>query len=638
MEALPILDRRTLADLNYAIERHNPFSGLSELGELEVWGGEVPDCESVHREATRAVSAALEAVEGGKRIETLVVLGEEGTGKTHSIGRVWRQLKASDRGAFVYVDAQQFQEGTAIRQGLLSAVVRGLTQRGATGFMQWQELASFLANQAFRGLDATAKTMTPDMAVKRLKTQPHDRNRLWIDRVAEAFFKVRPDIDDPDVVRATLWTLSPSQAPFARKWLAGRSLAAWKLDELGLPSHAAEIRESRALELLRDILQLVGDWRPVLVAFDRLDDLDDEEEEDDDLEERWDVRVPVGAIVRLSQTVRSLRSRYGAVLLSAMIPDTWYRTLQPMLGSMVRHVSDRSDPVRLSEPDETTIPAVVRAWLQQFYRERQLTPPTPLYPFDRAQLTALAREDSNFQEVIDWCGENFHPVENDPIERVAQAYDRALEVDRTRETLDERLVVKALAFTLESCVGTTVEEVEVRAVDREVAPKSLNRGAIDLKISGLREGTPVAIGVAVVQSDRGATVGARLRKLCDRETFGLTGSCLVRSPDLEIPHRWKARRELERLEALGGAWVELQDVASLLAIYHVFLHRRVWGLSRSRILAFVAHKGLAVQNSTIRGILRAHGHGNSQSCSAVDEPLERGEDFVGKQNCDRYNS
>ncbi|MGC9502806.1 AAA family ATPase [Baaleninema sp.] len=638
MEALPILDRRTLADLNRAIERHNPFSGLSELGELEVWSGAIPDCESVHREATQALAAALKAVERGKRIEPLMVLGEEGTGKTHLLSRVWRQLKASERGAFVYVDAQQFQDGTAIRQGLLSAVVRGLTQRGATGFMQWQELASFLANQAFRGIDATAKTMTPEMAVKRLKMQPHDRNRVWIDRVAEAFFKVRPDIDDPDIVRAILWTLSPSQAPFARKWLGGRSLAGWKLDELGLPSHASEVRESKAGELLQEILQLLGDWRPVVVAFDRLDDLEDEEEEDDDLEEHWDLRVPVGAMVRLSQTVRSLRSCHGTVLLSVMIPDTWYRTVQPMLGSMVRHVSDRSDPVRLSEPDDKMIPAVVQAWLAQFYGERGLMPPTPLYPFDGAQLTALAREESNFEEVISWCGENFHPVENDPTERVAQAFDRALELDRSREILNERQVAKALAFALESCIGTTIEGVELQGVEREVTPKSANRGAIDLKILGQRDATPVSIGVAVVQSDRGATVGARLRKLCDRDTFGLTRGCLVRSPELEIPRRWKAHRELERLQALGGAWVELQDIAPLLALYHVFLHRRAWGLSRSRILAFMAQKGLASQNPTIREILRSRSPENSPSSATVDEPLARGEDFVGKRNCDRYKS
>ncbi|MBO9997810.1 MAG: AAA family ATPase [Cyanobacteria bacterium SID2] len=628
------MDRRTLADLNRAIAAQNPFSGLSELGEPEVWSGACPDCEAVHREAADRVSTALQAAERENRVRSIAILGEEGTGKTHLLARVRRQLRESGCAAFVYADAQQFRDGTTIRQMMLIEVVRSLTQRGASGFMQWQELASFLANQAFQGVEPSAKNLTPDMAVRRLRSQPQDRNRHWIDRVAEAFYKVRPNIDDPDVVRAILWTLAPSQAPFARKWLSAKSLAPWKLDELGLPNAIGDTRESRAGELLQDILRLVADWKPLVVAIDRLEAVDDEEEEAE-LEIHWDVRVPISAMVQLSQSLRRLRGRFGAVLLSAMEPDTWYRALQPILGSMSRHIIDRGDPACLSEPDERTIEAVVRTWLKQFYAQQDLTPPTALYPFDRAQLTALAREESNFCEVIAWCEENFHPVENDPIERVVQAFERVSDVDRAGESLDERRVAKALAFGFESLVGTTIEDLEIQSIDREVAPKSLNRRAIDFKVVALQREMPISIAVAVVQSDRGVTVGARLRKLCDRETFGFTRGCLVRSRDRDIPRRWKARRELDRLEALGGSRVDLQDIEPLLAVYEVFLQRREWGLSRSRILAFVAQKGLVTQNPTVRGILRSSIEATVEPVTPANDSIEANGDFVGKGGLDR---
>ena len=181
------------------------------------------------------VQSALNELEGGKRVCSLVILGEMGTGKTHFLAQVRQKLQLTGQVAFIYIDVQQFQDSTTIRQVLLNAIAYSLSRKGPSGFMQWQELASALATQALESLDTQVKELTPEMAIRRLRGQPQDRNRHWVDRVAEGFFKLRPDIGDPDVVRAILWTLAPAQAPFARKWLGGRSLAAWKLDELGLP-------------------------------------------------------------------------------------------------------------------------------------------------------------------------------------------------------------------------------------------------------------------------------------------------------------------------------------------------------------------------------------------------------------------
>jgi hypothetical protein len=83
--------------------------------------------------------------------------------------------------------------------------------------------------------------------------------------------KAKPNAD-PDIVRAILWTLSETQAPFAINWLAGKDLAQFKADELGLPnpSKTTQDREAEALNTVRQILNLVIYYNPVLVCLTKL--------------------------------------------------------------------------------------------------------------------------------------------------------------------------------------------------------------------------------------------------------------------------------------------------------------------------------------------------------------------------------
>ena len=294
-----------------------------------------------------------------------------------------------------------------------------------------------------------------------------------------------------------------------------------------------------------------------MVAFDRLDGEEFEETDEDALEEEWDMRVPLGAMVRLSQSLRALRCHHGTVVLSVMDPETWERIVQPMLGRMTRHLSDRADPLELPEADETVVRAVIRAWLRQFYRDRQLVPPSPLYPFDDSQLKALAREGSDLHDAIEWCAENFRPVENDPLERVTQAFERSLTQVQGSEQMTETLVMEALGVGFESLVGTTLDGVEIRSVEQRPSGTSQRRKSLDLKIVASERGQELRVGVMVVFDERGQRVGNRLRTLCDFEEFGLTRGFLLRPFSCEIPPTWKARDWLERLETTGGGWLDL---------------------------------------------------------------------------------
>ena len=273
---------------------------------------------------------------------------------------------------------------------------------------------------------------------------------------------------------------------------------------------------------------------------------------------------------------------------------------------MTRHLSDRADPLELPEADETVVRAVIRAWLRQFYRDRQLVPPSPLYPFDDSQLKALAREGSDLHDAIEWCAENFRPVENDPLERVTQAFERSLTQVQGSEQMTETLVMEALGVGFESLVGTTLDGVEIRSVEQRPSGTSQRRKSLDLKIVASERGQELRVGVMVVFDERGQRVGNRLRTLCDFEEFGLTRGFLLRPFSCEIPPTWKARDWLERLETTGGGWLDLsvEAIAPLLALLQVLKQRQEWGLSKSRILGFAGSKGLVTGNPLIRELLR----------------------------------
>lgn len=593
----------TIKELNAAIRQDNPFEGRSSVNESEIWGRQCPDLPSLNAHATLAIDRALEQIRGGRyRVRAMALLAESGMGKSHVLSRIRHQLQTQGNGIFIYINAQQFTDTSLIRQQFLYAVVNSLKYPGSQGVMQWQELALFPLERALAISHPESTGVAGKKLIKKLNEQPLVKNQAWVNQVTDILFKAQPDIDNPDLLRAMIWMLCNAQAPYARQWIAGRAIAKWKLDEVGLSDRSSENRESSAWEMTLQILQIVAQYLPVVIAFDRL--------ESNDLSEAVVKKEQVAAslIKRLSDSLRQIQSRYGVLLLSAMTPGTWYDKMLPFLGKFSSYVSGQTEPISLNAIDSSLLREVVTQWLSEFYVERQLVPPTPLYPFEGYQFSALMRENQTLQETIEWCADNFKPVEVDPIEKVERMFQELLQKDWQSEALDDSLVDEALYSGFTLLVGKTIAQFKIETVNRQILPSQENQNYIKFQVSGIQNDRRSNIGIAVMQSSHGTPVGALFRRLIRGECFELSRTCLVRSQTQKISPTWKAYADFEMWkDRLQGRWVDLEPeaIVPLLALWELYHHSDRYQLSQSQILEFIDRAQILEQNPILIAILRS---------------------------------
>lgn len=588
--------------LNAAIAGQNPFDRVMTLKDSEIWGHGFIDVKTLNNHASEAIFQALETAQtSSTKIQVMAVVGELGTGKTHLLHRLRRQLQMQGSGLFIYVNVSQFQDVNLVRYHFLQTVVDSLRRSGSFGVLQCQQLATEMVNEALKILTPNFKPFTPLELIKKLAGNSHSKNHAWVNQLSEAFFKTQPDIPEPDIVRALIWTLCNAQAPFAIKWLAGRTLATWKADELGLPNHNAEDRESMAWETVRQLLQLLNHYCSVIICFD---ELDSSENSDNNLKRE---RVVASLVKRLCDTLQLNRFSYGGVIVSVMTPTTWNDKIKTLPVGVAACITGQKEPIVLHPLISDQIVDFITIALQNFYAEQRLFPPTPIYPFDIDQLNALGREKLTVRQVLEWCHQNFYPVELDPLEKVEQAFEAALTESWEKYWDNNYILSEAIQFAFQTLVGQIVEDLTIEAIESEVKPKAANQNYIQFKILATYKGKILKIGVAVLQDHQGQKVTAGLKRLVQYQQFDLTTGCLVRDPAKNIPEHWQAAHYLQQLLTdLQGKWVFLmpQDIQPLLAIWSVYQTRQIQGLSDTEIFDFISQRKLTIENGLIREILR----------------------------------
>ena len=104
-----------------------------------------------------------------------------------------------------------------INSMFLSTLAHSLQQEGSSGARQWQELAALLLNEIFK-VDYEAKRWTASFHQK-LANTPN-----LVSKLIAKICQLKPDISNPYVIQAIIWTLSPNMQLFAVNWLSGKSL------------------------------------------------------------------------------------------------------------------------------------------------------------------------------------------------------------------------------------------------------------------------------------------------------------------------------------------------------------------------------------------------------------------------------
>jgi hypothetical protein len=596
----------SIKDINAALQNNNPFAVPPYVGSQEVWGKEFPDVTTLNAHASDAVFQAINQIRTGQYQRTsIAITAESGTGKTHIISRIRHQLQAEGGALFIY--ATEFSDLNNIKQGFQRTLGDSLGKVGSQGVTQWQELASSIANQAIKFIHPQAKTLLSQDLVQKLSRNELNKNRTLVNQLTDAFRKTKPNLKNPDIVRAILWTLADSEGLYAVNWLSGYELAQYKANELYLPSTSGA-----SFDTTQQVLDLISDYNQLLICFDELDNPSEFNEAG-----YTKAQVVAGFVKELFENL----SR--GVILTVMMPATWTNKIKQLpTGVYSKVTAAHSHPLDLKYMDGDLIIELVALWLKEFYENINLLPPSRVYPFTEGQLRELSSEKPPVRRILEWCRENCKPTqpptkEDEPLitkiekTRVEEAFKKENSQEISSYLDDNYLLADALLFNLQALKDQTIEGVTIGEIKEKVKQRGGKDDYLNFKIIGKENGKDVCIGVAVLQHGSGSKLGAGFRRLNDFDKFGLTRSCFLRSKskDKEIS-RYIYNTYVGPLISKGGEFVELkeEEIKPLLAIRFVHKKRDVdYGVTEEEIFQFIQEKGsvnyLGATNPLLKEIL-----------------------------------
>jgi hypothetical protein len=593
-----LMDSSTAAlnDLHKLIETQNPFDRSLVVRSHDVWEPKFPDVPSINGHISDAIFQGIDQIKGEQRsVLGITIKAEKGLGKTHLISRLRQNLRMRDDTFFVYASETDYGDLDQINSLFLESLAMSLKQRGSSGVSQWQELATLLLNEA------CDKNHSTDYIIKRLPgvlVQQPD----YIVKLTAKICHLKPDIKDPYVLQAILWTLSADLSLFAINWLAGKELSQSQADAMGLPIVQHGDREARSLGIASQILDLVGDYRTIIICFDEVEPKSSNAK---------GLTTPQ-VIALLAKDLYSKIKR--GILIMAVFPQTWMHQIKvmPQAESVIDRIGEKVFDLKYLNSDDVV--DLLTTWLGDFYNRKGFTPPTPTYPFDSNELRDLGKEKPIVRRVLQWCCENWkvpgdssnRSQKHDELHQVEVAFNEqllALDGNLDDYLEDSAVIAEALFLGFASLEGKQIGSVELEEIE-EIEVAAADKGYLDFRIVAKDNGKLVKIGVSVLQESGARYVSAGLKRLIDYEKFDITRGCLVRSKAVkEGTHGDQYLYTL--LQELGGEWVSLKgtDIQPLLAILEVFAACEEYEVTQEQIFEFMDLRKIAESNYLINEIL-----------------------------------
>jgi hypothetical protein len=595
--------------INTAIKNHNPFTNAGIVKEQDVWGKGVPDVPTLNAHASNKVFEAIEFVRTSQfsqdKVTSIVITAQQGVGKTHLLSRIRHQLETKGGALFVYAGGNNYTDLNLVKYQFQQTLADSLTETGSQGVMQWQEVAAAMANET-RG-DNCPQSAELVKKFDQAYKKSLDKNKNLMNALQAQVLKNKPNAD-PYILRAILWTLSETQAPFAIRWLSGEELAQVNADELGLPNahKTNQDKEAEALKNIQQVLNLVSFYNPVIICFDEID------VKNNSTEDGLPTESVIANLVKiLHDTLENSELSQGVVFLTVMLPETWREKVNLIPGGTPDRVSKftQRKPIELKYVSSDSMVDLVTVWLQEFYHSKQLIPPHPLYPFTEGELREYGKNKPTVREALQWCAKNFKVDElpPDPLSRFELAFTKESNLNAEDYLQDNNMLAEALCFGFETLINHTLEGVKIEEIIRDVKPKSQNKNWIKFKIIGTENGAEVKIGVSVIQDSRSALYTG-LKRLIDYQTFDLTRGCLVRSQDKiqKMKQNSEAYKLLEELiDKKGGEHVDLieEQIRPLIAIYSIYQKCSNYDLTEAQIFDIITQNKITIDNLLLREIL-----------------------------------
>jgi len=626
-----------IEELKAAIQSYNPFSSVAIDKVQSVWGKGFPDLLTLNAHASQKVLETVKQVQTSKgsndKVATLVVTGDVGSGKTQLIGRLRRRVVGDGSALFVYANAGKYGDLNLLRYQFLQTLVEELARVGSQKVTQWQEVAVAMANASNPKVEKPlAATIVNNF--DKAYTKALNNNHNLIKWLSAQVLKTKPDAD-PFILRAILWTLSESHAPYAVAWLAGTELDPETAMAMGLPTNAnktARDREAEALGTIIKILRLVSDHKPVLICFDEL------ETGRFDEYGRTTSMVIANLVKDLHDNLELSSIGKGVVILTAMFQSTWAGSFSTASGSSVdisggvvdrMSTATKAKPISLDPLNSQSTVDLVALWLrEELYEPRNLKPHDPVYPFAESKLREIGKGKPTVREVLDWCAKNYNKIDAPPpppIERFELALKEANDADIGDYLENNELIANALRFGFDNLIGQTLDGLTSTGQNlKQVSIESIDIVGdwLNFKVSGTENNRKFAIGIAVIQKQKSAVeIKEGLKCLTDYDKFGLTRGCLVRAKDKKIRRGTQTDTLLKQLiEKMGGEWayLEADQIRPLINLYNVYQNCVSYNLKDTEVKQF--SKERIFKNALLREIL-SDPSGKIDSDTIQEDPI-----------------
>jgi hypothetical protein len=571
--------------LKELIQNHNPFSEHI-VRTQDVWKKEFLDEPSLNFHASKLVFQSIEKLELGKlNVVGITLRAEKGVGKSHVISRIRHRLQSNGNALFVYMG--NYGNLNDIRSEFLKNLTIGLKEIGSQDITQWQELATALINDIYQ------QQYCP-LALIKIFSEKVSENSQFVDGLTKKICTIKTEINNPSIIQAILWTLSPAHSAYAINWLAGKNLPQSESAQLGLPNSNQEDGNSESFDRICAILNLISQYKSIVICFDQLEGV-----------EISDAGFTKAQVVAMFGMDLYNNIRRG-VLITALYRDIWTYQIKalPSAEAVIDRIAQEIVDLKFLNSDDVI--ALVKCRLENFYAKHQIIPPHELYPFNESILRTKGKERVSARSILEWCRKNWNSQVVMDSDLVKKAYDRELSHLKLEEFMDNKdRISKALSFGFDRLVGKTIAGVTINAVDRDIALKAGNNNYINLRILCTENNLDVKIGIAIVQYAAGNGVKAGLNRLVNYEEFDLTRGCLLRSKAIS-PNAAMAQSLVNKLlKELGGEWVRMkvEDLKPLIAIRSVFDAREDYALTESEIIKFVEDTNLACENLLLLDIL-----------------------------------
>lgn len=433
-----------------------------------VWATDAPDVASINGGARQALVEIVEEVAGDGRSRAVLLRGEAGTGKTHTLSRLLRD--DLDRNA-VYVYVNSYAGPRQLTRLILGQVAANLARR-RPGSDRTQ-------------IEALLDRLAATHGVPPLSDDDDDETiRARVNDLADRLCLDEPGLDRA-FVRVFLRARVPRLSLAVTDFLAGRSLDDEDLARLGVKPKAEvedpfspgaiQSSEASAFEALKNVALLARFYGPIVLCFDQTESLIYQEGDDGEPAARW----LVSKLCNMHDAIPNV------AIIFACLPEVWIDFEAKLLASEQARLSSRIVPLSALTPDEAV--DLVAARLQRLYGDQ--TPPFPTFPFDPELLRRLVQITSA-RDILRLCSRQLVAMrEAGKVEVLGP--ERAGEVFAPRPPKDARTAATPPARTSGSPTGRRAAEPTPRPDGhREGWWADLERAADRIREGG--EPTPLA--------------------------------------------------------------------------------------------------------------------------------------------------